>query len=55
MLSDSGITDPAQGGNPGDCFEAALAESQPGDRLVVFGSFYLVGDILPLVSGRAGA
>ena len=55
VLSDSGITDPAEGRNPSACFEAALAESRPGDRLVVFGSFYLVGDILPLVSGRAGA
>ena len=39
VLSDSGITDPAQGGNPSDCFEAALAESQPGDRLVVLDRF----------------
>ena len=55
VLIDSGITGTAKGGNPSACFEAALAESRPGDRLVVFGSFYLVGDILHSVLGRGGA
>ena len=54
VLSNSGITDPAEGGKPSACFEAALADSRPGDRLVVFGSFYLVGDILLSVSEREG-
>jgi dihydrofolate synthase/folylpolyglutamate synthase len=55
VLSNSGITDPAEGGKPSACFEAALADSRPGDRLVVFGSFYLVGDILLSASEREGA
>ncbi len=29
-----------------DVFYKVLSESAPGDRVVVFGSFYLVGDIL---------
>ena len=31
---------------PVDVFYHALSKTRPGDRLVVFGSFYLVGDIL---------
>ena len=53
VLSESGITDPPEERTPRACFKAALAQSRPGDRLVVFGSFYLVGDILPEVSKRA--
>ena len=55
VLSESGITAPPEERTPRACFKAALAQSRPGDRLVVFGSFYLVGDILPEVSERAGA
>ena len=54
-LSDSGITGAPEGRAPRACFNAALGESRPGDRLVIFGSFYLVGAILPEVSERAGA
>ncbi len=31
-------------------FRAARADAQPGDRIVVFGSFYTVGAILPLLA-----
>jgi len=37
---------------PRAVYRAALQDSQPGDRIVVFGSFYLVGDILDWESKR---
>ena len=54
-LTDSAVIDAPEGQTPRSCYRAALAASRHGDRLVVFGSFYLVGDILPEVSERAVA
>jgi len=36
-----------------DAYRAALAEAHPDDRIVVFGSFYIVGDILKQLNERA--
>ena len=54
-LTESVVIDSPEGPTPRACYRAALAASRHGDRLVVFGSFYLVGDILPEVSERAVA
>jgi dihydrofolate synthase/folylpolyglutamate synthase len=45
-LSGLTIVDAGQGQTPRACYRAAVQASVPGDRVVVFGSFYLVGDIL---------
>ena len=54
-LTDSVVIDSFEGRIPSACYQAALAACRHGDRLVVFGSFYLVGDILPTVLKRAAA
>lgn len=36
-----------------DAYQAALAEAHPDDRIVVFGSFYTVGDILEQIHKEA--
>ena len=38
--------------NPSSVFFQALEASEPGDRIVAFGSFYLVGDILDVHAKR---
>tara|TARA_Y100000588_G_scaffold238265_1_gene251957 strand:- start:2076 stop:3368 length:1293 start_codon:yes stop_codon:yes gene_type:complete len=52
-LSGLAIVDAGQGQTPQACYRAAVRASGPGDRVVVFGSFYLVGDILAVHSERA--
>jgi dihydrofolate synthase/folylpolyglutamate synthase len=38
-----------------DSIECALAQSQPGDRIVIFGSFFTVADAMSYLSKHAGA
>ena len=52
-LSGLAIVDAGGGQTPQACYRAAVEASEPGDRVVVFGSFYLVGDILAAQSERA--
>jgi dihydrofolate synthase/folylpolyglutamate synthase len=40
--------------SPADALRAALAEADPTDRIVVFGSFYTVGGVLKEGLPRAG-
>lgn len=47
LLSEAGIRAPvAQFASVADAYKAARAQAAPTDRVVVFGSFYTVGDIL---------
>lgn len=47
LLRDAGITAPVQQyGDVVSAYKAAVAAAKPHDRLLVFGSFYTVGDIL---------
>ncbi|HCK75654.1 MAG TPA: bifunctional folylpolyglutamate synthase/dihydrofolate synthase [Gammaproteobacteria bacterium] len=45
-LSGVCVTDQEYSASPREAYQMAIEASQPGDRVVVFGSFYLVGDIL---------
>lgn len=51
-LSGVEVADLSTSTAPRAVYRAALEDSQPGDRIVVFGSFYLVGDILDWESKR---
>jgi dihydrofolate synthase / folylpolyglutamate synthase len=53
-MVDAGIELPRQACKSAiDAYQAALAEAHPEDRIVVFGSFYIVGDILKQLNERA--
>ena len=54
-LQDLSIANPDKCHGPTDAYTQALLDSAPGDWVVVFGSFYLVGAILGSVSERTVA
>ena len=54
MLNDSSST-AERHGSPSDALRAALAEADPGDRIVVFGSFWTVGGVMAQGLPRLGS
>lgn len=56
FLRREGRTEVVACGDLQQAYRAATAVLEPGDRLVIFGSFYTVGELLPLLDADlAGA